>query len=542
MTPAGPPPMERMRIRTPSLHEGRRQTMYTGKHAHLRPLQPAFIMANSGESVSYAELEARTNRLSHLFRNRGMKRLDHYAIFMENNSRYLEACGAGEKAGLYFTCVNSYLTPAELAYIVNNSESRILITSVAKLDVAREALDDCPRVELCIVADGPGESDRIVGLKEVTAKLPKTPIENQCIGTAMLYSSGTTGRPKGILRPLPEQAPSQQLPLFDFLQKLWQYREGMIYLSPAPLYHSAPQAAVNLTIRMGGTVIIMESFDPQRYLELVEQWGVTHSQLVPTMFSRMLKLPEEVRARYDLSSLETIVHAAAPCPMPVKEDMIRWWGPIIHEYYGATEGLGFTACNSEEWLAHRGTVGRVLLGDLHILNEDMEPCPVGTPGTVWFKTATAFEYFNDPAKTSEARSPDGTMSTVGDVGYVDDDRYLYLTDRATFMIISGGVNIYPQECENLLITHPKIADAAVFGVPNTDLGEEVKAVVQPMPGVEPCAALADELISFCSQSLSRQKVPRSIDFETELPRLPTGKLYKRLLRDRYWGNKSSRIV
>jgi long-chain acyl-CoA synthetase len=516
--------------------------MYTGTHARLRPLQPAFIMASTGEAVSYIELEARNNRLAHLFRQRGLRRLDHYAIFMENNSRYLECCGAGERAGLYFTCVNSYLTASELAYIVNNSEARILITSMAKLAVAREALKECPKVELCIVVDGPTESDRIIGLEEATRELPKTPIADESIGTAMLYSSGTTGRPKGILRPLQEQPPSQQMPLFDFLQKLWQYREGMIYLSPAPLYHSAPQAAVNLTIRTGGTAIIMENFDPERYLALVEQWGVTHSQLVPTMFSRMLKLPEQVRRRYDLSSLETAIHAAAPCPALVKDEMIEWWGPIIHEYYGATEGLGFTACNSAEWLAHRGTVGRVLLGDLHILDENMQACAKGVPGTVWFKTASAFEYFNDPNKTQEARSPDGSMSTVGDVGYVDDDGFLYLTDRATFMIISGGVNIYPQECENLLITHPKIADAAVFGVPNADLGEEVKAVVQPMPGIAPGPDLAEELIAFCNQALSRQKVPRSIDFEAELPRLPTGKLYKRLLRDRYWGNKTSRIV
>jgi long-chain acyl-CoA synthetase len=516
--------------------------MYTGKHAHLRPLQPAFIMAGSGETVTYRELEARCNRLAHLLRNLGLKRLDHYAIFMENNSRYLETCGAGERSGLYYTCVNSYLTPSELAYIVSNSESRVLFTSVAKLDVAREALKDCPKVELCVVVDGSGESDRIVGLREATSGLPGTPIADEYVGTAMLYSSGTTGRPKGILRPLPEQPATQQLPLFDFLLKLWQYREGMIYLSPAPLYHSAPQAAVNLAIKSGATVIIMEQFDPERYLDLIEQWGVTHTQLVPTMFSRMLKLPENRRKGRDLSSLEIAVHAAAPCPAAVKEEMIKWWGPIIHEYYGATEGLGFTACNSEEWLAHRGSVGRVLLGDLHILDEDMKPCPVGTPGTVWFKTATPFEYFNDPNKTSEARSPDGSMSTVGDVGYVDEDNFLYLTDRATFMIISGGVNIYPQECENLLITHPKIADAAVFGVPNPDLGEEVKAVVQPMPGIAPGPELADELIAFCSQSLSRQKVPRSIDFEAELPRLPTGKLYKRLLRDRYWGDKTSRIL
>ena len=516
--------------------------MYTGKHVHLRPLQPAFIMAATGETVTYRELDARSNRLAHLLRGRGLKRLDHYSIFMENNNRYLEACGAGERSGLYYTCVNSYLTAGELAYILTNSQSRILITSKLKLDVAREALKECPKVELCIVADGEGESDRIVGLKEVTADMPHTPISDEWVGTAMLYSSGTTGRPKGILRPLPEQSAEYNLPLFDFLVKIWRYREGMIYLSPAPLYHSAPQAAVNLTIKTGGTVIIMENFDPERYLELIQKWGITHSQLVPTMFSRMLKLPEEIRNKYDLSSLEIAIHAAAPCPALVKDDIIKWWGPIIHEYYGATEGLGFTACDSKEWLAHRGTVGKVLLGDLHILDENMKPCPTGTPGTVWFKTASPFEYFGDPAKTNEARSADGSMSTVGDVGYVDDDGYLYLTDRATFMIISGGVNIYPQECENLLITHPKIADAAVFGVPNPDLGEEVKAVVQPMPGVAPGPALAEELIAFCNQSLSRQKVPRSIDFEAELPRLPTGKLYKRLLRDRYWGDKESRIV
>src|SRR3984893_12555110 len=357
--------------------------MYPGVHAKIRADQPAFIMAQTGIAVTYAELEQRTNRLAHFFRSRGLKRLDHYAIFMENNDRYLESCGAGERAGLYYTCVNSFLTAGELAYIINNSHSRILITSIAKLDIAREAIRECERIELCIVADGPGESERIVGLKEATAGLPSTPIADEAIGTAMLYSSGTTGRPKGILRPLAEALPSEQMPLFNFLLKLWHYREGMVYLSPAPLYHSAPQAAVNLTIRTGGTVVIMEKFDPEHYLALVEKWGITHSQLVPTMFSRLLKLPDEARNRYDLSSLEIAIHAAAPCPALVKDDMIKWWGPIIHEYYGATEGLGFTACNSQEWLAHRGTVGKVLLGDLHILDENLKTCPVGTPGTVW---------------------------------------------------------------------------------------------------------------------------------------------------------------
>jgi long-chain acyl-CoA synthetase len=516
--------------------------MYPGKHAILGAQRPAVIMAGTGEVVSYAELEARSNRLAHLLRARGLQRLDHYAIYMENNARYIESCGAGERAGLYYTCVNSYLTPDELAYILDNSQSKVLITSQAKRDIALAALPQCPRIELCLIVDGDGESDRIVNLDEATAGLPATPIADESLGTAMLYSSGTTGRPKGILRPLPEQPPSLQLPMFDFLQKLWQYREGMTYLSPAPLYHSAPQAAVNLTLRMGGTAVIMERFDAETYLRLVETHRVTHSQLVPTMFSRLLKLPDDVRRRHDLSSLEIAIHAAAPCPVQVKEQLIEWWGPIIHEYYGATEGLGFTACNSAEWLAHKGTVGRVLLGELHVLDDDMKPCPTGTVGTLWFKTATPFEYFNDPAKTAGARSADGSMSTVGDVGYVDGDGYLYLTDRATFMIISGGVNIYPQECENLLITHPQVADAAVFGVPNADLGEEVKAVVQLMPGLIPGPQIAEELIAFCGQHLARQKVPRSIDFEAELPRLPTGKLYKRLLRDRYWGDKKSRIV
>jgi long-chain acyl-CoA synthetase len=499
-------------------------------------------MATSGEMVTYGELERRTNRLAHYLRAAGLKRLDHYAMIMENNARYIECCGAGERAGLYYTCINSYLTPEELAYILTNSNSKVLITSQTKRETALKAMALAPGVERCLVVDGPGESETIVNLDEALAGFPDTPIADECLGTAMLYSSGTTGRPKGILRPLSECPPEQPLPLYNWLDDLWGYRDGMIYLSPAPLYHSAPHVSVNLTLRRGGTAVIMEHFDPEQYLALVERWRVTHSQLVPTMFSRMLKLPDETRGRYDLSSLEIAVHAAAPCPPQVKEAMIDWWGPIIFEYYGATEGMGFTACGTAEWQAHRGTVGRVLAGELHVLDEEMKPTPKGEPGTLWFKMASPFEYFQDPQKTAETRSPDGSMATVGDVGYVDDDGFVYLTDRATFMIISGGVNIYPQECENLLITHPKLADAAVFGVPNEDLGEEVKAVVQPMPGIDAGPELAAELIAFCRQHLAGIKCPRSVDFVAELPRLPTGKLYKRLLRDRYWGDRKSRIV
>ncbi len=516
--------------------------MYPGDYAIKHPERPAFIMASTGAVVTYRAFEERANQLAHLLRANGIVRGSHFSIFMENNDRYLEACSAGERTGAYYTAINSYLTADELAYIVTNSESRILITSRAKREVVLAALANCPDVALTLIVDGTGDDGPMQDYAAAVSAYPTTPILDERLGTAMLYSSGTTGRPKGIVRPLPDLAPSEKLPLYGFLIGLWSYREDMVYLSPAPLYHSAPQAAVGLTLRMGGTVIIMERFDPLHFLELVEKYSVTHTQLVPTMFSRLLKLSDEERSRYDVSSLEIAVHAAAPCPIQVKHQMIDWWGPIIYEYYGATEGLGFTACNSTEWLAHPGTVGKVLLGEMHILDDDMNEVPQGEPGVIWFKTASPFHYHNDPEKTSEVTSSDGSMTTVNDVGYVDNDGYLHLTDRKTFMIISGGVNIYPQECENLLITHPKIADAAVFGVPNPDLGEEVKAVVQVMPGIEPSAALVEELLAFCREHLSRQKVPRSIDFEAELPRLPTGKLYKRLLRDRYWGDTNSKIV
>lgn len=516
--------------------------MYPGEQVQIRPDQPAFIMAESGQAVTYRELEERSNRIAHLLRDQGLNRLDHYAVFMENHARYLECCSAGERSGLYYTCINSYLTAEELAYIINNSQSQILFTSEKKRETALAAIKSCPKVKLVVIVDGPGNGEEIVNLDEVVASYPMTPIDDEWVGASMLYSSGTTGQPKGILRPLPEEPAGHKLPVFHFLGALWQYREGMIYLSPAPLYHSAPNAAVGMTISMGGTAVIMERFDPEQYLALIEQYKITHTQLVPTMFSRMLKLPGDVRTKYDLSSLEFTVHAAAPCPVQVKEQMIEWWGPIVYEYYGATEALGFTYCSSEEWLAHKGTVGKVVVGVLHILDEDMNECPAGEVGTLWFETANPFEYFNDPEKTAEVRSEDQTMSTVGDMGYIDEDGFVYLTDRKTFMIISGGVNIYPQECENLLIEHPKVTDAAVFGVPNVDLGEEVKAVVQMMPGEAADDAMSEELIAYCREHLASMKCPKTVDFIEEMPRLPTGKLYKTGLRDRYWGEGKNRII
>jgi long-chain acyl-CoA synthetase len=519
--------------------------MYAAAHAREHPDQPVFVMADSGLVVTYAEYEATANRIAHLYRAQGLRAGDHVAFLMENNVRMLEAEGGAERTGLYYTCINSYLSAEEVAYIVNDCEARVFLTSAAKASVVGSLPAQCPRVERWLVADVPGGADVPDGFErfeDVVADLPAEPVDDEQLGAAMLYSSGTTGQPKGILRPLPDARPSDPLPVMDFVKQLYRFRDGMTYLSPAPLYHSAPQASVAITVRLGGTAVIMERFDASRFLQLVPEHGITHTQMVPTMFSRLLKLPPEERARADLSSLEVVLHAAAPCPVPVKEEMIEWFGPIIVEYYGATEANGFTVCDSAEWLAHKGTVGRAVLGEVVILDEDGNECPVGAPGTVWFKGATNFEYFNAPDKTRESRDDTGAMSTVGDVGHLDDDGFLYLTDRKSYMIISGGVNIYPQETENLLITHPKVMDAAVLGVPNEDLGEEVKAVVQLMPDVEPDDEVERELIAFCQEHLARFKCPRSVDFVDELPRLPTGKLYKRLLRERYWAGHTTSIL
>jgi long-chain acyl-CoA synthetase len=520
--------------------------MYAAKHAAAHPDKPAIVMATSGEVVTFAEYEAAANRAAHLLRQTGLRRGDHIAIFMDNDPRMLLCEGAAERTGLYFTCVNSYLSAEEAAYIINDSEARVVMTSASRAEVAFQLPARCPNVERWLMAGGGAKpGGPFEDWEEAIAGHPATPIADEQLGASMTYSSGTTGRPKGILLPLAAARPGEDRPSMQGIMALWRLREGMVYLSPAPLYHTAPQVSVALSLRLGATSIVMEHFDASQYLGLVGRYGVTHSQVVPTMFSRLLKLPEEVRRAADVSSLEVIIHAAAPCPVPVKEQMIDWFGPIIIEYYAASEGNGCTFCDSADWLAHKGTVGRAVLGQVRILDDDGQPCGTGTPGTVWFGGATNFEYFNDPARTAESRTATGDASTVGDVGYLDEEGYLFLTDRRTHMIISGGVNIYPQETENLLITHPKVMDAAVIGVPDDDLGESVKAVVQPMPDVEPDEELERELIAFCRENLAHFKCPRTVDFDDELPRLPTGKLYKRLLRERYWGDRgdrSTRIV
>jgi long-chain acyl-CoA synthetase len=508
-------------------------------HAQNNPDRPAYIMAGSGETVTYRQLDQQSNRIAQLFRSLGLKAGDHIALFLENNPRFFEICWAAQRSGLIYTAISSRLTAAEVDYIVTDCGARLFVTSKYLAAPAAELAPLLKGVEKRYMIGG-----TIAGYEpweETVARFAAEPIADQISGHDMLYSSGTTGRPKGVLPVVAPQAIDFDNPLLAITRKLYGMDENTIYLSPAPLYHAAPLRFNMSVMRLGGTSVIMEHFDAEEFLRLVPKYQATHTQLVPTMFVRFLKLPDEVRLKHDVSSLRCAIHAAAPCPVPTKEKMIEWWGPIVWEYYGGTEGNGLTICNSSEWMAHKGTVGRAVVGTLKICDDDGNELPSGEAGTIYFADGRPFQYHNDPKKTAESRHAKG-WTTLGDVGYVDRDGFLHLTDRKAFMIISGGVNIYPQEAENLLISHPKVMDCAVFGVPNPDLGEEVKAVVQPMPGVSPCDELAEELIAFCSQSLSRQKVPRSIDFEAELPRLPTGKLYKRLLRDRYWGNKASRIV
>jgi long-chain acyl-CoA synthetase len=507
-------------------------------HAQSTPDKLAFVMAGSGEQMTYAQLEARSNQGAQLFRSLGLKTGDVIAILMENNVHYLPLCWAAQRSGLYFTCISSRLTAGETEYIVKDSGAKVLITSAAIAATAAEVAPLVPGVTLYMAN---GSIAPYTSLETALDAQPTTPIADQASGADLLYSSGTTGRPKGVKTTLSGLDITDPGTLMNVTRGLFAFSADMVYLSPAPLYHAAPLRYCMSVGRFGGTVIVMEHFDPEQYLALIEKYKVTHSQLVPTMFVRMLKMPEAARTKYDLSSLKVAIHAAAPCPVDVKHKMIAWWGPIIHEYYAGTEGNGFVYCNSADWLAHPGTVGRAVLGVPHIMGEDGIEVPVGEEGIIFFEGGPEFQYHNAPEKTAESRNAKG-WSTLGDVGKLDAEGFLYLTDRKAFMIISGGVNIYPQETENVLIGHPKVADVAVVGVPNEDFGEEVKAVVQPANWADATDETAAELMAYARQHLSAIKCPRSIDFMAELPRHPTGKLYKRLIRDQYWANKGSKIV
>ena len=511
--------------------------MHPSVHAVTHPEKPALIVAETGERVSYAELDARSNRAAQLYRAEGLGVGDTIALLLENAPEYFDIVWGAQRAGLFFVCISSKLTAPEADYIVADSGATLLIASASLAAVAsRMALDGVKALSLG------GEIPGWRSWEEAVAAMPGTPIADQRAGIDMLYSSGTTGRPKGVRVALPaEPAIDAPAVLAMLAQHLYGFDADTVYLSPAPLYHAAPLRWSMTVMRLGGTVVMMRHFDPEAALAAIERYHVTHSQWVPTHFVRMLKLPQEARVRHDLSSLKVAIHAAAPCPIPVKQAMIDWWGPVLFEYYAGSEGNGMTAIGSADWLTHPGSVGRSVHGVAHICNEAGEELGPGEEGLVYFSGGGAFQYHNDPAKTAEAQNALG-WTTLGDIGRIDAEGYLYLTDRKSFMIISGGVNIYPQEIENRLITHPRVADVAVIGGPDAEMGERVVAVVQPVDMAEAGPELAEELTRWCRAELSGVKTPRQIDFAAELPRHPTGKLYKRLLRDRYWGETGSRIV
>jgi len=504
------------------------------------PDKPALIMGGTGAVVTHGELESRSRRLAQLLHARGLRPGDHVAVLLENEPTYFEVFWAAQRSGLYLTPVNWHLRPDEAGYIVEDCGASAVVVAASLASVASGLAPYLDSVSTRLVvgaADADIDEAELDGwerYEQAVADQPDEPLDEELEGAWMFYSSGTTGRPKGIKGPLSgEPFGTAPPPLVLMMQLLWGFTDRTTYLCPAPLYHAAPLGWSTSVQRLGGTVVVMERFDPTEALGLVARHRITHAQLVPTHFVRMLKLDEAERRAHDLSSLEVAVHAAAPCPVAVKQQMLDWWGPIIHEYYAGSEGNGLCAIGPDEWLAHPGSVGRSLAGTVHILDEDGVELPVGEPGQIWFESGVSFEYHNDAEKTAAAFN-DRHWSSLGDVGHLDDEGYLYLTDRISHMIISGGVNIYPQEVEDLLTMHPAVADVAVIGVPDPDMGEQVKAVVQP---ADPSAAgpeLADELIAACRESLAAYKCPRSVDFVDELPRLPTGKLLKRELRGRYW--------
>jgi long-chain acyl-CoA synthetase len=477
--------------------------------------------------------------LAQLFRTQGLGPGANVAILMENNLPFFEVAWAAQRSGLYYTPINSHLRRAEAQYILDDCGAQLVVTSSALAEVASEL--DLSRVKTQLMvgtAIPPYDS-----YEARLAEHPPVPLDDETEGQAMLYSGGTTGRPKGVRKPI-VPAPLGDSSALSVLtaMALEQYGLGpeAVFLSPAPLYHAAPLMYCMSVQRLGTTVVVMERFDPAKCLELIERYRVTAAQFVPTMFVRMLQLPEKERMSYDMSSLRFVVHAAAPCPVSVKKQMMDWWGPIIHEYYSGTEDIGYSAITPEEWLAHPGSVGRPF-GEVHIVGPDGRDVPVGQTGTIYFAGGRPFEYHNDPEKTAAITNEKG-WRTLGDMGYLDEDGYLYLTDRQAHMIISGGVNIYPQETEDVLTGHPAVMDVAVIGVPHPEMGEEVKAVVQPADPAAAGPALAEELIAYCRERLASYKCPRSVDFVDELPRDPSGKLYKRLLRDRYWEGHRTRIA
>ena len=501
--------------------------------AETYPHKAAYIMGGTGEIVTFGELDERSNQGAQLFRELGLEKGDHIGMMLENNRYFMEIVWAAQRAGLIYTPISTHLKADEAAYILGNCGAKVLIGSAKLAEVAEKLVPAATGVSHFYMVGGirPG----FESWEEAIDAQPQERIADEANGQPMLYSSGTTGYPKGVFAKPPSDDVNSPTLLSQTIGLLFGFGEETVYLSPAPLYHAAPLHYTMMTTFNGGTAVIMEKFDPEQSLRLIQEHRVTHSQWVPIMFVRMLKLDEDVRKAYDTSTMQYAIHAAAPCPVETKERMIEWWGNVIVEYYAASEGIGMTMIDSDDWLQHKGSVGKSILGELHVVDDDGKELPAGDIGTVYFSgDHIIFQYHNEPEKTADAYNEHG-WATTGDVGYVDEDGYLYLTDRKNYTIISGGVNIYPQEIENLLATHDKIADVAVFGVPNEEFGEEVKAVVQPMNWADATDETAIEILEWLRERISHIKMPRSLDFNPNLPRMDNGKLYKRRLVEEYRG-------
>jgi long-chain acyl-CoA synthetase len=516
-------------------------------HAKTKPDHLALVLADTGETLTYGELDEGSNRAAHLFRSLGLKPGDRIGVMMRNCLELPQVYWGATRSGLHITMLSTHLKPEEAAYILADAGAKTLIVSTTLGETPKRLVEErdalIPHVENIYVIEDSDVPHSLSGerlgegasLSEALAPMPTTPVTGEISGFHLLYSSGTTGRPKGIAAPF-KPGPIDEANQFEGSLDIYAQFLPLVSMNAGPLYHAAPLSGMVLTQRLGGTFVAMRKFGAEAVLAAIQTHKINHAQFVPTMFVRMLALPDEIRTRYDLTSLKFAVHAAAPCPVEIKRRMIDWWGPILFEYYASSEGIGSTGITSEEWLTKPGSVGKAKVGILHICDEEGSELPVGESGAIYFEAPEGryINYLNDPEKTKKATHPDhANWFCVGDIGRLDEDGYLFLTDRKDFMIISGGVNIYPQAIEDCLIVHPKVMDAAVIGVANADYGEEVKAIVQPKLWADAGPELEEQLRAWCATRISAVTCPRSYKFVEELPRIPSGKLAKHELRKIY---------
>ena len=495
--------------------------------AKAAPDRVVVTMAGQGQGCTAGALAQQAEQMAQWLAAQGLQAGERFAVLLENRFEILALVLAARQAGLYAAVLSTHLTADEVAYIVADSGARLVVAS-------SQTLPQLQGMQLpCWTVDEPQAQAPSLQAALAALKGPAIDFSGRPIGRDLLYSSGTTGRPKGVLKPLwPAELRGQADPEALGTARIMGMGEDTVYLSPAPLYHAAPLRYTLRALDLGGQAVIMERFDAESALALIERHRVTHSQWVPTMFGRMLKLPEEVRRRYDLSSHRLAIHAAAPCPVDVKRAMLDWWGDILLEYYAGSEGCGTTMINSAEWRLRPGSVGRATTGRLHIVDDQGQELPTGEIGQVYFSGGGQFSYLNDPEKTRQAINEQGWV-TYGDIGHVDAEGYLFLSDRRADLILSGGVNLYPQEIENALARHPDVQEVAVVGVPHPDFGEVPLAIVVPRPGTEATQETARAIAEQATEVLARMKLPQRMVFVDALPRLETGKLLRRKLKERF---------